>query len=342
MDLISQYLYDNTLSKEKILELVDEYTLYCYYISEAYGVDTEIELRKAMRSPIKLKDDTPSFSVFESNNKYYEYLWKDSAIPESGAIFKLIRRIYDLKSDEEVLKIIDRDFELGIGGEEVKTNKIILKDKPLVKEKMSIRIRSKRLTKEAIDFLLQFTTSNVIASTPNLRLVECVWYTDTQKYPVFPKYMTFAYIEYDYLEKRNRHQLYSPYAPKVDKFRNDFSDGVIPGYSRLTFTTDTLIITKASKDILTWNSFGFEAICGRAETTILPLRVIEYLKTKYKRIVVWLDNDPAGCYASHIYRGMGLEVRTIYKCLLFKSKDLSDMYKDYGRIETRKLIDLLI
>jgi hypothetical protein len=315
--------------------------LYCYYISDAYGYDVDVELRRAMRSPIKPKDITPSFSVFESNNIYYEYLWKDSAIPESGSIFKLIRLIYDLSSDDDSLALINKDFELGIGSTEVKVNKIKLKEAP-IKDRMSIRIRAKKFNDEAYRFWNRFTCLDVINNSSHLKLVDCVWYTDTQVIPIFPKYMTFAYMEYDYTDKKWKYQLYAPYAPKIDKFRNDFTDGVIPGFNRLTFSTDTLIITKANKDILTWNSFDYEAICGRSETTILPLKVIEYLKTRYKRIVVWLDNDAAGCYAAQVYASMGLETRTIYKCLLLKSKDLSDLYDDYGREECERVIKLLL
>jgi hypothetical protein len=89
----------------------------------------------------------------------------------------------------------------------------------------------------------------------------------------------------------DRYQLYSPFAERRRKFRNNWLENYVPGYEQLEYSSDTLIITKAYKDVMMFRSFNYEAVAPRGENIPLPDGFMDYARTHYKRIVTWQDND---------------------------------------------------
>jgi hypothetical protein len=57
---------------------------------------------------------------------------------------------------------------------------------------------------------------------------------------------------------------------------------LIHGSTGLTYTSDTLIITKSLKDVMVLNELGYEAISPMAENVIISEELINSYKEKYK------------------------------------------------------------
>lgn len=129
-------------------------------------------------------------------------------------------------------------------------------------------------------------------------------------------------------------ELIKIYQPKNNEKKFLKIKHYLQGWDQLEYKTDNLILLSSLKDMLSFKSLGFtnfESLAPDSENSIIPSHVMKELQTKYKRVFVLFDNDPAGEVASEKYTNY-------YGCIkvqLKMSKDLSDSVRDYGLIEVR-------
>lgn len=317
------------LSEKKILELVDEYTLYCHYTQY-----DPLIIGKAYNAPYYRKDDYPSFSVFASNGQSVEYLWKDHATGEVGNIFKLIKKVESLNSNEEVYARINEDFALGYNNHEAppQKEKIVLYEKP-ERNDIKISIISQPLTQAGQLFWKQFDISEELLRQYNTEQVKYYWTWLGQPAPTTAPDPTFSYRIGDY------HQLYSPYVDKLRKFRNDLPENYFFGYMQLPKTGDTLVIDKSCKDTLLCKRLGYWAVNGKSETTIIPHSKMMELKDRFTNVYLTLDPDPAGRKQTEKYLALYPWLRPRF---LTQAKDKSDLVKAVGFDEAEKIIKQLL
>lgn len=332
MDLLEEYHRQFIITKSRVLQEVDEFTLFAFYLGYVP------ELRTTYRSPIREKDDSPSFSIFENtrSKKEVDYLWKDSALNKSGTIFELLELMFNISS-EEVLQLINNDFAILDDSKEVKVTKIV--PKPVTKHTTRIRIKSKLFSSEGLGFWSKYGIDLELLNWKQVKEVEYIWYSDEQEVPhSCNKELTFAYPEYNRKYKTWHYQIYIPLTKdKQFKFRNDLSHNMLYGNNHLEYKTELLVITKSNKDILVLKKFGYESIAARSETTPIKLKHIEYYKTRYKRLVILYDNDEAGVQAASIYDLPSVIIPIESGC-----KDISDFLEKYGEEESRKLLNKLL
>ena len=283
-------LYKSIIPSEKsILEQVDEYTLYCYYT----GIDPLL-LSKALPCPYR-KDDIPSFTVFPSRSDRVEYMWKDHATGEYGDIFKLIQKIECIEKRSDVLGRINDDFGLGysINGP-ARKEKIVWYEKPKLNE-IKIRVKPMSFTKEGREFWNRYEIGLDLLKQYNVNQVEYYWTYVGQPTPQLALNPTFSYRIGDY------YQLYSPFAPKQYKFRNDLPENYFFGYIQLPKQGDKLIIDKSSKDVIFCSRLGYNAVSGKSETTFIPHSKVLELKERFDKVYLMLDNDGPGKAMSEKY-----------------------------------------
>lgn len=309
-------LYNSVfLSESVVLELVDEYTLYCYYTNEAYTPG------KSYKVPYRT-DDTPSF-VFYETNKYsnIEYMWKDQSLGCSGDIFALIQRIEGLRTKAEVLARINADFDLGYNLlNPVRREKIVLYERPEAKE-ARIRVLEKPTTPKGRAFLDVLHITDDVLKKYDTSQIEYYWSYDGQEYPTTAPDPTFAYRIGQY------YQIYSPYASKKNKFRNNYPSNYFFGYKQLPKTGDKLIIDKSAKDVLLCHQLGYPAVCGKSETIFIPEKKMEELKNRFTTIYLMLDPDEAGRIQTDKYME---KYPWLQPRFLPKHKDKSDFCKAEG------------
>lgn len=317
-------------SQQSILEQVDEYTLYCYYT----GLDPLI-LGKACPCPYR-RDDVPSFSVFPSKSSNVEYMWKDHATGEYGNIFKLIQKIELLNTLQEVYGRINEDFGLGFTiSDPERRDKIIWYERPKLSE-IKIRVKNREVPTEAYRaFWNQFRIGQDLLDFYNVTQPEFYWSYVGQDAPTTAPDPMISYRIGD------RYQLYSPYAEKVDKFRNDLPENYFFGYIQLPKTGDMLILDKSSKDTIFCRRLGYWAVNGKSETNFISHNKLLELKERFTKIYLTLDNDDPGVKMTNKYMSMYpfLIPRFLPKEV---AKDKTDACKKIGFEETEKLVKELL
>ncbi len=329
MDSLDDYLEGVVLSDKAILERVDEYALYTYYLG------FEPELGPKFPSPIRPKadpDTTSSFSVFPTSSKKAdnEYIWKDHGTGQKGNVFMMIGLMHGIRDKDTIYRVIDRDLQLGFGSNTPINHRITPVQKPIYRGSCDIKIKSRPFQKKDLDYWKQFGITEPTLKTYNVSAVDLFWLYKEQVHPKAPSDLCYAYRVW------SKHKLYRPYARnKDDKFRNDFTERHIEGFCQLKFQSDTLIITKSNKDNMLFNQFGYESVASHSENNLLPPNALKLFESKYKNIVVWYDND-----GKHL--GDKYPYDKVYVPLESGEKDPSDYRKRYGEEATYKLIKSLI
>jgi hypothetical protein len=315
-----------SMDEDQILERVDEYTLYCFYLKDIIGEEPII--RKGYNSPVRVPgetyDDAPSFGLYYTTTiAGREFLWIDQARNRKGDIFKLVQLLYGLDNRREALRQVCSDF--GLGAKVEAREKITLYEK---KERLTgdIRVASRVFKSHELDWWwTKFHVNRDQLEFFNTTAPKYYWINELQHNPFIPKDMTFAFRILD------RYQIYRPYPPERRfKFRNDFTDNCIPGASQLRFRTDTLLITKAIKDTSCLDSFKeFDILAGRGENVMIPDKFMRYLQTKFKYIITFMDNDGKNHTAPKYQEQYGAMSLVVPQDIQ-KSKDPAGYCENYG------------
>jgi hypothetical protein len=314
------------LSKEIILETVDEYVLYCFYLG------FEPDLRVPYISPIRDKEDPDtraSFSLFMNDYGPCEYRWKDSGKGLSGDVFALIKHITGANTLTEVYGIVRRQCEIGFGaGQRYEGDRIVYYKKPEARDASVIKIKSKPFTEEGLKFWLDFGITKKTLDLYNVTQLKCLWFREDQPNGIYPKGLSFAYRIAD------RYKIYQPFF-KEYKFCNNFTEMYVEGLLQLKYESDTLVITKSLKDVMFLHELGYEAISPRSENILLPKKLLEYLATRYKRIIILFDNDMK-------HKGDEYPYPKVYVPEESCTKDITDYRKMYGHEKAKELLKQLI
>lgn len=318
------------LSDMAILERVDEYTLYCHYLG------FQPELRTRYQSSIRTgnSDDSPSFSIFLSNFPDREYAWKDNGGRGiSGEIFKLITLLHGYPTIREAWQKVDVDFKLGFGSKEPPQPKVVQylppKDCP-----SHIGVKGKPFGQSELDYWMRYGVPLQQLLRYKTQNVALYWLSKDQQGGKTPQHkLCFAYGIMD------RFQIYQPLAPKDKKFRQNLTDRDLHGFHQLRFQQDTLVITKARKDVMCLDmlsqEIGAEFVAPRSENTMIAPEYLRYLETKYKHIYTLFDNDGKHRAADYPYPAREIPIES-------GQKDPSDFRSKFGQKETIQLIQTLI
>lgn len=127
-------------------------------------------------------------------------------------------------------------------------------------------------------------------------------------------------------------KIYEPMAPKENKWLSNIPLFLPFGYNKLKYQSDTLIIQKSVKDLILTKRYHTDCISLQNESrAALRENTLDFLKTKYKRIIVVADNDKTGIAACEDYRQRGCEAFHLPEDLYEKGiTDCSDLVKTYG------------
>lgn len=314
---------DFLLGEEDILQRVDEYSLYSFYL----GFDPELSVD--YESPIRAKDTHPSFAVFYSKKMpNREFAWKDQGSGYSGDIFVLVKLLYGYQRKGDAVRQIASDFNLGEKLD--RQRRMVFATPPKLKEPSQIRVIARRWEGHDLRWWSQFHVDRALLELYRICPISCYWTYPSQKIPRFPG----KGLGYDYRIGK-RHKLYFPLESKDFKFRNDLGEEDLEGFNQLSFQQPTLVITKSMKDIMCLRSFGYEAVSPRGENTLIPDAYLRYLETRYERIYTLFDND--GKHKAAEYPYMPLEIPVIWQ-----QKDPTDFCRCYGPQACSELLQQLI
>lgn len=318
------YSITPVLTHEYINSYVSDYDIYCYYIGERFIIN------KVFNSPLR-KDENPSFGIIE--NKEGALIYHDFATGDSGNAITFVKEKLGLDHYNQALETIYKD--LIVKGE--RTSGDILK--PLKSHekglKKDIGVKRQKLTQVDIDYWAQFGITPETLKLFNVDSIKYFFVNDVMYWSYTEINPMYSYKVYD------KFKIYRPKATKKDKWRGNLTKNYIFGYKQLPKQGDLLIITKSLKDVMCLYNLGYTAISPTNEGTLLPIKCIEDIKQRFKKIIILYDNDYAGIKAAENL-GKKFDLNHTIIPLEKEAKDITDYYVKYGKDKTIELLkDLL-
>jgi len=116
----------------------------------------------------------------------------------------------------------------------------------------------------------------------------------------------------------------------------------VEGYSQLPSGGNTLILTKSLKDIICFHNIGISAISLQGENNTFKPELYKELKERFKRIIVFYDNDETGKQAALKITNQYNDIKSISIPEEYGTKDYSDTIKAKGINTARTLVDSLL
>lgn len=312
MDELERNIQDSLVSEENILRYIDDYSIYCHYLG------FEPELSEKINSPLH-EDEDPSFVLYESD-RYETLMFYDYSLGVSGSVFKFIEMLFGISRRDAAYKI-NADLSLGLGtGKDSFDPGTLKKYKPKPKPRTEIRVTSVNYSQRFLDFWLQFGITEAFLHYYNVKEVGVIHLVQgTRRMVIYPKDLCIAYPIY------KTYKIYEPNSTKF-KFKNNYLREYVEGALQLTFKNDFVIITKSSKECIFFRChFGWEAIASHSETVPIMQYFMIWLFSKYKYVLIWLDNDGPGIKAQNQY--LSKYPKLIPITIDHVQKDPTDMYK---------------
>lgn len=319
---------EDNITFDKILNLVDDYFIYCYYLGK------EIQINKPISSPLR-KDNHPSWSLYR--NRRGILIWKDFATGDSGNVVNLLMQMESLRYHEALKKIwndviIHKSVSLRKATDKMKTN--------TEESKNVIEIKKKNYTDKDLEFWGKYHITKDTLKLYKVFPISTFWLNEVQmNFFYTDKEPMYAYSIYD------KFKIYRPYSRRTDKWRNNCSSFDVQGMEQLAENGKLLIITKSLKDVMVLSELGYNAIAPQSENSSIPKIIMDHLKLRFKRIVILFDYDEGGIQgAKKLSEKYSIPHTFIPKHYLdlYQIKDVSDFIKEFGKERTDEMIRELL
>ena len=298
-----------TMSLRDLLNKVDDYTIYSYYIGN-------FKLGKLMNSPLRNDDKMPSFAIFVG--KTGGLLFKDHGTGEAGNALKFMKLYRGIQTREELERELLKIVRCTNPNQNIRTvtrTKLVgesVTDIGIVRQPFTEV--DKRYWKQfhiSIDTLKKFNVFSIKYFLCN-RVVRGTYKEDNPMY---------AYKVFD------KFKIYRPLASKYTKWRTNLTNRHVQGLAELPKEGgNLLIITKSLKDVMCLYEMGFNAIAASSETTFIPEDMLKSLRSKWKHVVIIYDRDKTGMKTAREY-SKRYKIDAIFVHKKFKAKDVSDAVK---------------
>jgi len=276
-------------TKELILKYYDSYDIFRYYCPNFR------EVGKSFVSDIRTNDNNPSAQISFIRG---DLLYTDFG-EGSYRVFDYVGRKYGL-SFHQALDKIASDFGLF---KKDKTHHIPVYKESLKKFKEKrpsiIRIKSKDFNKKALEYWNSYYWTPYMLEHIGVKSISHFFITNESKNlynEMFDVNHTLAFsYEYYLLNGLFRRKLYFPNKRKEYKFLTNGDQTIVQGWDTLPKSGgDILFITSSLKDIGPFWRLGYYAVAPNSERLFIPSIPWDKLKERWKRIIIWYDNDQTG------------------------------------------------
>jgi len=263
-------------------------------------------------------------------------LYRDFGSGESHDCFSYIQKKYNLDFIE-ALKVIDNDFGLGLHmGNMLKTEIAITYGKYTYEDRKPtiIKKRARKWNSQDDTFWGKFGITRELLVKFAVEPIDYFW-INSARYSCH----TLSYV----YNINGRHKIYRPFETE-GKWYSNTSRNDIQGLRQLKDSGDIVFLASSLKDVMCLNVLGYEAVALQGEMLMPPDSLIEYLKKKFKQVVVLYDNDfhldtnPGQTMAAKICHQYGL--LNVIIPAHYNSKDISDMVRDHGTQSAQRIINI--
>lgn len=311
-----------SLTPETILQRITEYDIFRWYMP-----DKSWKLNAVTYSPFR-NESNPSFLI---GNRYGKLSFVDFADgTKKGDCFTFVKLLFNLASIDDVLKLIDRDFGLGISGKPTGEYKKITAEyqqpEELGKRYSHIQVVTRPFTQEELAYWnlyyqdIQDLRDNNIYSIKKL-------YFNKQSFFLKDTELRFGYF-YD-----GHWKIYRPFADRKNKWvPNNVPITAMDGLNDVK-NCSVAFINKSKKDYMVMKKI-YPCCCAVQNEGIgaFSPENVEYLKANSDRQILSFDSDVAGVANSQqITKLFDFDYLNVPKKYLSEGiKDWADLAKDHG------------
>ena len=290
-------------------------------------------------SPLR-DDKKPSLGFYYSSSGNVSY--KDFATNEGGNLYGFLSKLWHMSYNETVSKIAT---DTGIKDVLVKRPRRSLKK--TTSSTLQVKVREWR--EYDLEFWGKFGISKEWLQFGDVYPISDMFFTKDGVTKIIPA-EKYAYA---YIERKDgvvSIKIYQPFSEKV-KWLSKHDSSVWDLWSKLPKNGERLIITSSRKDALcVWANTGIPSLSLQGEGYIPKEHVVNQLKERFKTIYILYDNDFKAVERGEENHGrvFGKKLAEMFGFIQieiperYKSKDPSDLYRDWGKEVFRTVMQSLI
>jgi hypothetical protein len=311
------------LTMQSVLDKITEYDIFRWYMP-----DKSWKLNRVTYSPYR-NESNPSFIIGNKNGNLSFIDFADTS--RRGDCFEFVKTLHNLSSMDDVLKLIDRDFHLGIASgvvtEEYK--KIVSAYKQpedLGKRYSLIQVITRKFNNDELAYWNSYHQSLQDLRDNNVYAVKKV-FLNKSLFAIKDNELTFGYF-YD-----GHWKIYRPFADKKVKWvPNNVPITAMDGKEDIK-NCEIAFINKSKKDYMVMKKL-FPCSCAVQNEGIgcFSEENIEYLRANSKKQILSFDSDVTGVANSQqITKVFGFGYLNVPKKYLTEGiKDWADLAKIHG------------
>ena len=258
--------------------------------------------------------------------------YKDFATNEQGSLYDFLGKLWH-KSFNSVISDIASNLKISQLSLESSFHKTLRKR---TTSKLEVKVREWR--EYDFKFWKQFGINEKWLRFGEVYPISTLFFTKNGNTMTIPA-EKYAYV---YVERKDgivTLKVYQPYSTKI-KWLSKHDSSVWDLWSKLPESGERLIITSSRKDALClWANTGIPSVSLQGEGYMPKEHVVQQLKDRFKKVFVLYDNDfkaeekgeenhgrVFGKILADMFHIQQIEIPAEYK-----SKDPSDLYKDWGK-----------
>lgn len=319
--LFIMYNFFGSITLKRIQSIISDYDIYTYYIGR------KVPLSRAINSPLR-SDNNPSFSLYEAGDRVR---WIDFSLNEEGSVTDFVMKLFNLSFKEALMKVF-QDLCYG----KVENLNIKVDEKRVKSSANYIKVKVQNLTDIDNSYWGRYYVSEELLKFYNIYSCKVVffdsnpWLYYKNTNPIYG-YLFFKDGKYSW-------KIYRPFESKTNKFKGSVDFSILQGYTQLPESGDTLIITKALKDVVVLRRLGYYSVAPQSENILIKPSVFNELKERFTKIYTLMDNDLTGKMSTERYTS---KYNTI-PLMLTEAKDISDYIEKFGLERSQILMKEII
>lgn len=273
------------LTPEAILEKISEYDIFRFYMPTQ-----DWKLNKVTYSPFRTENN-PSFVI--GNKRGFISFIDFADTNRRGNCFDFVKALYNFRSFDDVLQLIDKDFGLGIlNGKatgEYKTIVASYKQPELEKRYSLIQVKTRKFTQEELAYWNLYHQDIQDLRDNNIYAIKTL-YLNKSKFPLKETELVFGY-----LYEGQYWKIYRPFADKKSKWMpNNVPITAMDGKMDIK-NCSVAFINKSKKDYMVMKKV-FPCSCAVQNEGIgcFSHENVEYLKANSDVQILSFDSDITG------------------------------------------------
>ena len=287
------------------------------------------------------EDKNPSLCIFPYKDSLF---FKDFGTNQSGNIYQLLSLYWNIPLNQVYRKIYN-DFTSVNYKSCCCKNRIT---KTIIKKKsnIDIKVKIREWKPWDIEYWSSYGINKQWLNYCDIFPISHIFLIHQNGEQIVISADKYAYVYIERKDNKVSLKIYQPYSTNF-KWMSKHDSSVWDLWTKIPEKGDKLIITSSRKDALClWANTGIPSLSLQGEGYIPKEKVINQLKDRYKKIYVFYDND----FKNEVNNGRNygkaiadkFDLQQIEIPTEYKSKDPSDLYKNWGKEVFLNVINSLI